>query len=224
MDGTGGPAGQGKPTTASAAYDAIRDRILSGAIRPGDRLRETELAETLGLSRTPVREAIRRLEQDGLVQHVPHRGVVVRTLSNQAVTELYLVREVLEGTAARLAAQHASGAEIAALEGLLDTQPPAHEDIGAAEASRRNAVFHGAIRDAAHNRFLLSAMAGVEGSLALLGPTTLGLPGRIEAAGTEHRAILTAIAARDPDSAEAAARAHIRAAHRVRLALIYGAA
>ncbi|MFO6464282.1 GntR family transcriptional regulator [Jannaschia sp. KMU-145] len=210
-------------TTAASAYDAIRDRILSGAIQPGDRLRETALGDELGLSRTPVREAMRRLEQDGLLEHVPHRGVVVRRLDPQQITELYLIRGVLEGTAARLAAQHGSEAEIAALRELLATQPSEADDKGAAEASRRNAVFHRAIRDAAHNRFLLTAMEGVEGSLALLGPTTLGMPGRIAAAGVEHAAILDAIAARAPDAAEAAARAHIMQAHQARLRLLYGA-
>ena len=206
-------------TTASAAYDAIRARILAGTIAPGERLRETALGEELGLSRTPVREAMRRLEQDGLVEHVPHRGAVVRRLDAQQITELYLVRGVLEGTAARLAAQHASGAQIDALHELVG----ASGGGDAAEASRRNAIFHGAIRDAAHNRFLLTAMAGVEGSLALLGSTTLGMPGRAEAAGAEHAAILSAIAARDPDAAERAARAHIHEAHRARLRMIYGA-
>ena len=210
-------------TTAASAYDAIRDRILTGAIGPGMRLRETALGAELGLSRTPVREAMRRLEQDGLVEHVPHRGAIVRSLNAQQITELYLIREVLEGTAARLAAQHASTAEIAALRELLDTQPAGDAPDAAAEASRRNAVFHRAIRDAAHNRFLLSAMDGVEGSLALLGPTTLGMPGRIPAARAEHAAILDAIEGRAPDAAEGAARAHIAQAHRARLRLLYGA-
>ena len=207
-------------TTAAAAYAAIRDRILSGDIAPGDRLRETALGDELGLSRTPVREAMRRLEQDGLLEHVPHRGVVVRSLDAQQITELYLIREILEGTAARLAAQHASDAEIAALREMLGERPSPQVDA-AAEASRRNAVFHRAIRNAAHNRFLISAMQGVEGSLALLGPTTLGLPGRAEAAALEHAAILDAIASRDMGAAETAARAHIRQAHEARLRLLY---
>ena len=165
---------------------------------------------------------MRRLEQDGLLEHVPHRGVVVRRLDAPQITELYLVRGVLEGTAARLAAQHAGEAEIAALRELLGTQPSEAEDDGAAEASRRNAVFHRAIRDAAHNRFLLAAMEGVEASLALLGPTTLSMAGRITAAAAEHAAILDAIAARDSDAAERAAREHIAQAHRARLRLLYG--
>ena len=206
----------------ASAYDAIRARILNGEIRPGDRLREVELAGDLGLSRTPVREAIRRLEQEGIVEHAPHKGAVVRLLDQGSVTELYLIREVLEGTAARLAAQHASAAEIDALGEVLATQPDEDRDTDAAEASRRNAIFHGAIGQAAHNRFLLSAMDGIVNGLLLLGPSTLGLSGRITAAREEHGAILAAIADRDAARAEEAARAHIRAAHRARLRMIYG--
>jgi len=122
-------------TNASApasAYEQIRARILNGDIRPGDRLREVELADDLGLSRTPVREAIRRLEQDGIVEHAAHKGAVVRSLDQSSITELYTIREVLEGTAARLAAQHANDAEIDALEAVLATQPPESDDLDAA--------------------------------------------------------------------------------------------
>ncbi len=210
-----------KSSAPASAYQEIRARILNGDFRPGDRLREVELAEELGLSRTPVREAIRRLEQDGIVEHAAHKGAVVRLLDQSSITELYTIREVLEGTSARLAAQHASEAEIEALEEVLATQPPESADLDAAEASRRNAIFHGAIGQAAHNRFLLTAMDGIGSALSLLGPTTLAMKDRIDAAREEHRAILSAIGARDADAAEEAARAHIRAAHRARLRLIY---
>lgn len=213
-----------KTSAPASAYEQLRARILNGEIRPGERLREVELAEDLGLSRTPVREAIRRLEQDGIVEHAAHKGAVVRLLDQSSITELYTIREVLEGTAARLAAQHASETEIEALEEVLATQPPESDDLDAAEASRRNAIFHGAIGQAAHNRFLLSAMDGIASALTLLGPTTLAMKGRIDAARTEHQAILSAIAARDADAAEDAARAHIRSAHRARLRLIYDVA
>ncbi|MCK0167220.1 GntR family transcriptional regulator [Jannaschia sp. S6380] len=211
-----------RTTSAAGAYEALRARIVSGGLKPGDRIREVELAQEMGLSRTPVREAIKRLEQDGLIRHAPHKGAVVRALDPQSMNELYLVREVLEGTAAGLAAQHASTAEITALEELLATQPPEGQDDGGAEAARRNAIFHDAIGHAAHNRHLLHAMDGLSGAMALLGPTTLSMPGRIPVAMEEHAAILHAISARDAGAADAAARAHIRAAHRARLHLLYG--
>ncbi|WP_227272278.1 GntR family transcriptional regulator [Roseobacter weihaiensis] len=213
-----------KTSAPTSAYEQLRARILNGEIRPGDRLREVELAEDLGLSRTPVREAIRRLEQDGIVEHAAHKGAVVRLLDQSSITELYTIREVLEGTAARLAAQHASEIEIEALEEVLATQPPESDDLDAVEASRRNAIFHGVVGQAAHNRFLLSAIDGIASALTLLGPTTLSIKGRIDAARNEHQAILSAIAARDADAAENAARAHIRSAYRARLRLIYDVA
>lgn len=205
--------------TAEDAYQDIRGKILSGTIKPGDRLREGELAEKLGLSRTPVREAIRRLESDGLLIHEPHKGVVVAQLDYQAVTELYLVREVLEGTAAALAAQHASEAEVAALTDLLENQLPDATDP--AQASRLNRVFHRAIYHGAHNRFLIKTLDGLAQSMALLGRTTLGLPGRQTEALAEHRAILDAIARKDSTAADEAARAHIRSAHKARLRILY---
>ena len=207
-----------KPSAAEV-YETIRTRILAGDIRPGDHLREGALAEGLGLSRTPVREALRRLESDGLAVHEAHKGVVVAHLDHQAVTELYLIREVLEGTAAGEAARHASEAEIAALEDLL--APSAEREVAAAEASRVNRVFHSAIRNAAHNRFLVRTLDGLAQSMALLGPTTLGIPGRQDEAATEHAAIVAAIRDRAPEAAEAAARDHIRKAHRARLGVLY---
>ncbi|QPH53356.1 GntR family transcriptional regulator [Pontivivens ytuae] len=205
--------------TANEAFEKIRDKILTGRIKPGDRLNEGELASELGLSRTPVREAIRRLESDGLVVHEPHRGVTVNQLDNQAVSELYTIREVLEATAAALAAQHASEMEIAALSDLLARQKP--NDANPAEASRLNRIFHRAICDGAHNRYLNRTLDGLAQSMALLGRTTLSVPGRQAEAIEEHTAILDAIARRDAAAAEAAARKHIRSAHKARLTILY---
>ncbi|MGP1396706.1 MAG: GntR family transcriptional regulator [Inquilinaceae bacterium] len=206
--------------TAEEAYLAIREQILAGEIRPGDHLRETELAARLGLSRTPVREALRRLEADGLLVHEPHRGAMVAQLDYQAVTELYLIREVLEGTAAASAAQHASEAEIATLQKLIASQQDA--GIDPAEAARLNQVFHRAIHHGAHNRYVVRTLDGLGHAMALLGRTTLSLPGRQAEAQREHEAILNAIAARDAVAADRAAREHIRAAHRARLQILLG--
>src|SRR5690606_14857237 len=93
------------------AYRYIREGIQKRLFRPGERLREVDLAATIGLSRTPIREALARLESEGLVTHDPMRGIMVAELDYSTITELYYMREVLEGTAARLAAQHASDVE-----------------------------------------------------------------------------------------------------------------
>ena len=204
--------------TADRAYRALHDRIAEGKIAPGDRLREAVLAEEFGLSRTPVREALRRLESDGLLVHEPHRGMVVRTLDHQAVTELYLMREVLEGTAAALAARHASDAEIDTLQGMVEAQKGID---GGAEASRLNKLFHRALYRGAHNRYLIDMLDGLTASMTLLGRTTLSLPDRVHRAQDEHGTIVDALRAHDPEAAERAARAHIQAAHRARLRIMF---
>ena len=197
-----------------SVYSQLLDDIRSGRLNSGDRLRETELAERLGVSRTPVREAIRQLEADGLVTHIPRQGASIRSLDYAEVMELYEMRAVLEGTAARLAARAASDLEIEELEALNTELAQA----GATpEAFKLNRLFHAALLDAAKNRFLTKSITGLQKALMILGPTTLTQPERAENAVHEHRAILDAIKARDGLAAEAATRAHIEAAQRVRV-------
>src|SRR5687767_14246238 len=101
------------------AYRRLRDAIRDGTLKPGQRLMEIEVADWLNVSRTPVRDAIRRLEAEGMLAHAPRNGIVVATLDRQAVMELYVMREVLEGTAARLCARHASDMEVLELQELV---------------------------------------------------------------------------------------------------------
>jgi len=108
--------------------EALRDDIQDGRYAPGDRVTELEVAERLGVSRTPVREALRRLESEGLLVSLPWRGVVVAELDRAQVLELYAMREVLEGTAARFAAQHADAAEIDLMQDLLEREAAAGDD------------------------------------------------------------------------------------------------
>ncbi|MHA1599659.1 MAG: GntR family transcriptional regulator, partial [Alphaproteobacteria bacterium] len=198
--------------------ERIREAIQAGRYQPGERIRETEVAEWLEVSRTPVREALRRLESEGLVTFMSWRGVVVADLDRQQVSELYAMREVLEGAAARLAARHIGGAEIDLLEVLLARADARREDSGALAAINRQ--FHETIYAAAHNRYLTQTLEQLRNALALLRGTTFAVPGRAATAAAEHVAILKAIRDRDPDAAEAAARAHIAAAQRARLQLL----
>ena len=177
-----------------------------------------EVAAWLQVSRTPVREALRRLETEGLLTFEAWRGVVVADLDRQQVGELYAMREVLEGAAARLAARHIDDCEIDCLEILLERAEAASADPEALAAINRQ--LHEAIHGAAHNRYLTQTLEQLRNALALLRGTTFALPGRAEAAAVEHRAIVTAIRERDPEAAEAAARAHIAAAQRARLRLL----
>lgn len=204
--------------TAEDTYKILHDRILNGTLKPGQKLREVELAESLGVSRTPVREAFHRLKSDGLLTQEPNKGAVVRQLDYQSISELYKIREVLEGTAASLAAKHMSEIELNALYDLLKLQDAAKSD--ATEAVRLNKIFHRTLCQSARNRYLVEMIDGLDLSLALLGPSTLGLVARQSEAIAEHRAILDAISTGDAEEAEQAARRHIRSAHAARLTLI----
>lgn len=198
----------------NAAYRRLLDEIRRGTLAPGARLRETDLAARLGISRTPVREAIRLLEADDLVTHTPRLGATVRRLGHGEVVELYEMRAVLEGTAARLAARGASMVEIEELAALNEAMAGAPTPETARDLNRQ---FHQALQQAARNRFLGRSMAAIQKTLLILGPTTLTHPARAAEVVTEHAAILTAIAGRDGPRAEAAMRTHIEAALKMRL-------
>ena len=203
------------------AYAQLKNEISTGKMLPGSRVREVEIAERLGISRTPVREALRRLEADGLITHVPHSGAIVAQLDHNAVIELYAMREVLEGTAARFAARHASEAEIQDLADLVATEMDRASNPAA--LAQLNRAFHHALYHAGHNRFLLKALNSLSDAMILLGGTTLGVESRSTTAHQEHTALVEAIATRDPDAAEEAARIHIRNAQRARLKLLRAA-
>ncbi|MBP6899949.1 MAG: GntR family transcriptional regulator [Burkholderiaceae bacterium] len=205
------------------AYRHIRAAITDGRLKPGDRLREVELAEQIGLSRTPIREALGRLSAEGLVVNDPVRGVAVAELDYNMVTELYYMREVLEGTAARLAAQHASEVELSILDDLCQQYAAAVGDEAALTACNRR--FHETLYHCSHNRYLLNMVTVLHDALSLLGSSsTLGDPRRGAETLREHREVVEAIRQRDADGAERALRAHIRNAQKVRMQKLLAAA
>lgn len=196
------------------AYIRLYDAIQSGKFRPGDRIRETEVAEKLLLSRTPVREALRRLEADGIIEHRPRIGAVIRSLSHAEVVELYEMRLVLERTAAEMAAKHAAPAEVDELGELNSALAKARDP---AEAAKINQHFHNCINLAARNRFLMETARSLNNALMLLGPTTLEDDARISTVCKQHQNIIDAIEARDEEGAGAAAEAHLETSLRHRL-------
>lgn len=196
------------------AYSLILEAIDTGIYRPGDRLVESELAERFGVSRTPVREALQRLETQSMLTR-DGRSLIVASLDHNELAELYAVRTELEGLAARLAAQHATEEELRVLREM------ASEDralLGDPEAmSRANRRFHKQIHLASHNRYLVQQLDLVHRSMALLATTSLAIEGRGEDALAEHQVIVDAIAVGDGDAADAALRAHISKAFETRL-------
>ncbi len=215
-----GGTGDAHESRGEIAYARLKESIQAGELKPGQRIREIEMADRLSMSRTPVREALRRLEADGLLTFAPYRGMVIAELDHQAVMELYQMREVLEGTAAGLAARHASEAEIAVLRDIMAGDPG--DDGEPQRLAIHNRQFHGALYRAAHNRYLLKTLNVLRDAMALLGMTTLSLTGRSDTAREEHAAIVHAIEARDPAAAEAAAQVHIRSAQRARIRIMFG--
>ncbi|MBI3043399.1 MAG: GntR family transcriptional regulator [Betaproteobacteria bacterium] len=200
-------------------YRRLRDAIQRGEYKSGRRVMEIEVAAWLKVSRTPVRDAIRRLEAEGMLEHEPRNGLVVARLDRQAVMELYVMREVLEGTAARLCARHASDMEIQELCDLIEAERQLSGDFEA--LARHNVRFHSAIHRSAHNRYLEKSLAAVNDSMGLLGAPLMLLPHRAETAAAEHARLVQAIQDRNPDAAEEVARAHVRAAQRERIRRLF---
>ncbi len=196
------------------AYQLILDAIDTGIYRPGDRLVESELAERFGVSRTPIREALQRLETQSMLSR-DGRSLIVASLDHNQLAELYVVRTELEGLAARLAARHAAPEEVRVLRAMVEEDRKIVDDPKA--LSRANRRFHKQIHLASHNRYLVQQLDLVHRSMALLATTSLAAEGRGPAALAEHDRIVAAIEAGDGDAAYTALRDHISHAFETRL-------
>jgi DNA-binding GntR family transcriptional regulator len=202
------------PDTQKDAYDLILEAIDTGIYRPGARLVESELADRFGVSRTPIREALQRLETQGLLER-DGRSLIVASLDHSQMAELYAVRQELEGLAARLAAQHAAAEEIQVLSDMVAADYALLDDPDA--LARANRRFHRQIHLASHNRYLVQQLDLVYRSMALMAHTSLATEGRGKDALAEHKAIVTAIADRDGPRAAQALKDHLAKAFVVRL-------
>lgn len=198
------------------AYNLILEAIDVGVFKPGDRLVESDLAERFGVSRTPIREALQRLETQSLLTR-DGRSLIVASLSHSQMSELYVVRTVLEGLAASLAARHATDEEVQVLREMAEADRSLLNDPSA--LSRANRRFHKQIHLASHNQFLVTQLDLVHRSMALMATTSLAAEGRGEDALAEHTKIVDAIANRDGGAAERALRDHISVAFVTRLKL-----
>ncbi|WP_407495304.1 GntR family transcriptional regulator [Pseudooceanicola sp. MF1-13] len=201
------------------AYTLILEAIDHGVYKPGDRLVESELADRFGVSRTPIREALQRLETQSLLSR-DGRSLIVASLDHNQLAELYSVRTELEGLAARLAARHATPEEIKVLRDMVEEDRALLGDPSA--LSRANRRFHKQIHLASHNRFLVQQLEMVHRTMALLALTSLAAQGRDEAALAEHDAIVTAIENRDEEAAGRMLSDHISKAFVTRLKLDSG--
>jgi DNA-binding GntR family transcriptional regulator len=209
--------------TGDAVHMTLREAILHGVLKAGQPLCEIPLAETFGRSRTPVREAIFKLESEGLASRSARRGLMVAQITREEILEVYAVREMLDGLSARLAA-------LSILPTELDHLVWLNEQIRSAGANgdRRglinlNIEFHEALCQASRNSLLQEFMRRIHEWVRRFEDTTMSVPGRADEACDEHEALLEAIRARNPDRAEQLAREHMNRARRIRIGMIQSA-
>lgn len=201
---------------ADAVYATLRDAIIEGLFEPLERLSEELLAQRFAVSRTPIREALLRLEAEQLVTRIARRGLVVRRISAEEVLEVYAVRETLDGFAARLAASVASPPEIARLRWINNLLRTAVAKAEYAPIVALNLQFHEALFEAGHNG-LLSQFARQVHDRVRRFPRTLSYPGQSELAVVEHERIVDAIEQGNGDAAARCASEHIVSTRDARL-------
>lgn len=211
---TDGPVATERPTP----YDSLKQAILLGKLEPGQSLVETALATWLQISRTPVREALKRLEQDGLVQR-GDRGLVVRPRSPEEILDIYAARIVLEGAVGRTAAERRTEYDVRALWRIVEKTPTALP--GEDRRMDFNRQFHRAMWRASHNDSLVDLLDRLDLHLSRYPATTLSYPGRWIQAGKEHVRLVQAVEDRDGELAQEIATVHFTAARDIRLKLLW---
>jgi DNA-binding GntR family transcriptional regulator len=209
---------------AEAVHMTLREAILHGVLPAGQALGEIQLAEVFGRSRTPVREAILKLESEGLAERFPRRGLVVAQITREEVLEVYAVREVLDGLAAQLAAQGMLPTELDRLVWLNDRLRAAAVTGDTKGLMQINIEFHDAICQGSRNSLLQEFMRRIHEWVRRFEDTTMSAPGRGLEAVAEHDALIEAIRARDSAAAERIARAHMNRARQIRISMIQSAA
>ncbi len=137
--------------SSNDVYLALRDKIIHGDIIPGESVKEIELANEFGISRTPIREALKKLESRGLLSYEKNKGMIVPVLDNQSIAELFVIREMLEGTAAALAAKYATDEEIYILKDMINDDAKRLDNP--AMLAKTNKLFHHTINQLAHNTY-----------------------------------------------------------------------
>lgn len=200
-----------KTNLAEQAYGALRDMLLGGErFAPGDKISVEDLARQLGVSRSPVWQAVARLEADGIVEVRPRQGVFFIGFDRQGLMEIMETREVLEGAAARMAAEKAVPEQIAALRASIERQRAAIAggalDDYVAEAAR----FHSLMAEAAGNKVMVKIIERLWARAKAMCIRPGARPALLDERVDEHARMVEAIAHRDPDAAEAEIRAHIR--------------
>jgi DNA-binding GntR family transcriptional regulator len=204
-------------------YEELKSAIVDLRLAPGDPLREATLADQLGVSKTPIREALTRLEQEGLVETTSFKGAVVTGYSRQDLLEIYELRELLENAAARTAAESMADADRDRLDRICRESRKLKKNHDAAGLAALISAFDDVLFEQVRNSRIRALIENLRAHLTRIGHLTAEIPGRIEASVDEHEKIVQAIAARDPELAERQMREHIRSVRDDQLRALSGA-
>lgn len=218
VDGTG--ADKGSTPLRHQAEDTLRTAILSGRYAPGERLKERELVELLGVSRTLLREALRQIEAEGLIEIVPHRGPIIAVLSYEEAEEIYEARGVLEAQVCIGFAMRASSIQVGQLEAAFEKLAAAARQGDIAGTLAWSDTFYDTIAAGSGNRVLGSMLKQLHNRIVLLRRTSLSESGRLPETLHELTAIADALKARDEAAAGKAALHHVRQASRAALRVL----
>lgn len=206
-----------KNIKTNRVFEYIYEGIKTGKISSGQMLTESGMVQKLGVSRTPVREALRRLEKYGLVHSEPHKGVKVISMSKERIQHLYQVRELLEGLGAKLIAEHNNKEAVSKLRNILNEAEQAAEQGNIDLLQKINSQFHMEIAKASENYYLENIMQTLQSHISLVMATSLSTKNRPKENIKEHYMIIDAIESWDPELAEAIIKSHVRKSYKTAL-------
>lgn len=189
--------------------EAIREAIINGTLKPRERLMEIQLAEDLGVSRTPIREALRKLELEGFIVMVPRKGAYVSDVSFKDIADVFEIRTALETLAAGLAAERITDEELQIMERLLAAKAEAINNQNLESIIEIDTAFHEAIYTASRNDRLKTIVNNLREQIQRYRSTTLAYPGRMKSSLEEHKYIVEALQSRDVQLAKQLAQEHI---------------
>jgi DNA-binding GntR family transcriptional regulator len=206
--------------TSDMVYSVLHEAIVSWILPPGQRLGEEQLARLFDVSRTPIREAIFRLETEQFAERIPRRGLVVSHVTPQQIIDVYVVRGALDGLCAALAAEHATPADVSTLNWINASFARAAEAGDLAQLAEINLQFHEAIAQVTRNALLQNLVKQVHYLVRRFHSTTFSQPGRAHASVAEHQRLIDAIAAGDARHARQMAEEHMVTARGIRVAML----
>jgi DNA-binding GntR family transcriptional regulator len=209
---------------AETAYAVLREAIVTNTLKPGTRLRADDLAKKLGVSKTPVREALRKLQAEDLITVQPGNALTVKSISEEQLFEIYYTREALEGMAARLAAEKAGQIELARLRAIHDEMKTAGAAGNLRQFRQLSGEFQLAVFRAARNDTLCRLLVHLQEQIRQFGGTTLTQQGRAKEVIAYSKALVAAVERRDADAAERIARENRRRTLELRIKMLRGSA